>query len=254
MDSLFGDDFDGPGRPTGPFDGPALPVREVREDPSAPADPAEWPATLPSVHQLLREGLELGPITVLTGANGAGKSTLVEALAGAYGLNPEGGGTGAMHATRRTESSLAEHLRLVRGPGAPRSGFFLRAETMHSLFTYYEDIGVGGMMHERSHGESFLSLVEERSRIRGLWLLDEPESALSLTSCLALLDHLQILVEGGSQIVLSTHSPVLAALPGADLYELGEWGMRRASYDELELVRAWRSFLDAPEAFLRHLG
>ena len=254
MDGLFGDDFDAPGPPPGPFDGPSLPVREVREDPLAPADPASWPATLPTVRQVLREGLELGPITVLTGANGAGKSTLVEALAGAYGLNPEGGGTGAMHATRRTESSLAEHLRLVRGPGAPRSGFFLRAETMHSLFTYYEDIGVGGMMHERSHGESFLALVEERSRIRGLWLLDEPESALSLTSCLALLDLLQGLVEGGSQIVLSTHSPVLAALPGADLYELGEWGMRRAGYDELELVQAWRSFLDAPEAFLRHPG
>ena len=158
-----------------------------------------------------------------------------------------------MHATRATESVLAEHLQLVRGAGAPRSGFFLRAETMHALFTYYEEIGVGGMMHERSHGESFLALVSERSRIRGLWLLDEPESALSLSGCLALLGLLGDLVEGGSQIILSTHSPVLAALPGADLYEVGEWGLRRTDYDDLSLVRTWRSFLDSPQRFLRHL-
>ena len=155
-----------------PIDGPQLPLRALREHHLAPADPKAWPGSLPPVRQILQDGLELGRITVLTGDNGAGKSTLVEAIAGAYGLNPEGGGTGAMHATRATESVLAEHQQLVRGAGAPRSGFFLRAETMHALFTYYEEIGVGGMMHERSHGESFLALVGERSRIRGLWLLD----------------------------------------------------------------------------------
>ena len=236
------------------FDGPPLPLRAVREHQLAPADRAVWPATLPPVRQILDDGLELGRITVLTGDNGAGKSTLVEAIAGAYGLSPEGGGTGAMHATRATESPLVEHLQLVRGAGAPRSGFFLRAETMHALFTYYEQIGVGGMMHERSHGESFLALVSERSRIRGLWLLDEPESALSLSGCLALLGLLGDLVENGSQIILSTHSPVLAALPGADLYEVGEWGLRSTGYDDLALVRTWRSFLDAPQRFLRHPG
>lgn len=235
------------------FDGPLLPLRALREHRLAPADRTMWPATLAPVRQLLDEGLEFGQVTVLTGDNGAGKSTLVEAIAGAYGLNPEGGGTGAMHATRATESPLGEHLQLVRGAGASKSGFFLRAETMHSLFTYYEEIGVGGMMHERSHGESFLELVAERSRIRGLWLLDEPESALSLPGCLALLGLLRGLVENGSQLILSTHSPVLAALPGAELYEVGEWGLRRTAYDDLTLVRTWRSFLDAPQRFLRHL-
>ena len=112
MDGLFGDDFDEPGLPRSPFDTPVLPVRELREHPLAPADHAAWPATLAPIRQVLRDGLELGPITVLTGDNGAGKSTLVEALAGAFGLNPEGGGTGAMHATRRTESPLVEHLQL----------------------------------------------------------------------------------------------------------------------------------------------
>ena len=109
-------------------------------------------------------------------------------------------------------------------------------------------------MHERSHGESFLALVEERSRIRGLWLLDEPESALSLSGCLALLGLLNDLAAGGSQIILSTHSPILAALPGARLLELGDWGIREvAEYDDLDLVRTWRTFLDSPQRFLRHL-
>ncbi|WP_114854063.1 AAA family ATPase [Brachybacterium sp. YJGR34] len=237
----------------GLLDGPVLPLREVRAHPEAPADLSVWPATLPPVRQVLEGGLVLGASTVLTGDNGAGKSTLVEAIAAAYGLNPEGGGTGAQHATRATESPLADHLQLVRGAGAPRSGFFLRAETMHSLFTYYEEIGVGGMMHERSHGESFLEIVAERSRSRGLWVLDEPESALSLPGCLALLGLLRDLVGTGSQVILSTHSPVLAALPGADLYEVGTWGLRRSDYDDLELVRTWRSFLDSPQRFLRHV-
>lgn len=232
---------------------PLLPVREVRMHALTPADPTSWPATLPPVRQLLTDGLELGPVTVLTGDNGTGKSTLVEAIAQAFGLNVEGGSTSVMHSTRPSESALGEHLQLVRGAGAPKQGFFLRAETMHSLLTYYEEIGVGGMLHERSHGESFLDMVSERSRIRGLWLLDEPESALSLSGCLALLGLLGELVEQGSQVIVSTHSPVLAVVPGADLYELGEWGIRPSDYDDLELVRSWRGFLDAPERFLRHL-
>ena len=232
---------------------PLLPLRSVHMHTLAPADLTTWPATLPPVRQLLLDGVELGPATVLTGDNGAGKSTIIEAIAGAYGLNAEGGGTGAMHTTRVTESPLAEHLQLVRGAGASKTGFFLRAETMHSLFTYYEEIGIGGVMHERSHGESFLEIVSERSRIGGLWLLDEPESALSLSGSLALLGLLQDLAGDGAQIILSTHSPVLAAMPGADLYEVGQWGLRPTAYDDLELVRTWRSFLDAPARFLRHL-
>nr|WP_271174544.1 AAA family ATPase [Microbacterium barkeri] len=221
--------------------------------PLAPADLRRWPATLVPVRQVLEEGLDLGAVTVLTGENGVGKSTLVEALATAYGLNAEGGSSGAQHATRASESDLGDHLQLVRGAGAPRKGFFLRAETMHGFYTYLEDIGMGAPLHERSHGESFLDLVSERLRIRGLWVLDEPESALSVSGCLALLGLLRELVADGSQIVLSTHSPVLAAFPGADLLELGSWGIRRCAYDDLDLVRTWRSFLDSPGRFLRHL-
>jgi predicted ATPase len=230
-----------------------LPLRRVAEHPLEHLDREVWPATLAPVRQLLDEGLELGPVTVLVGDNGAGKSTLVEAIAMAFGMNPEGGSTGAQNRTRDSESTLSDHLQLERGAGASKRGFFLRAETMHGFFTYLESVGDGGAFHERSHGESFIDLVVERSRVRGLWVLDEPESALSLSSCLALLGLLRDLVESGSQVLLSTHSPVLAAFPGADLYEIGAWGIRSCAYDDLDLVRTWRSFLDAPERYLRYL-
>nr|WP_241990714.1 AAA family ATPase [Cryobacterium gelidum] len=215
-------------------------------------DRAAWPATLAPVRRLLDDGLELGPMTILVGDNGSGKSTLVEAIAMAFGMNAEGGSTNAMTRTYPSESNLADHLQLVRGGGASRRGFFLRAETMHGLFTYLESIGDTGSFHQRSHGESFLDLVVARSEMHGLWILDEPESALSLPGCLALIGLLRDLINGGSQVLLSTHSPVLAAYPDADRYEIGEWGIRACEYDDLDLVRNWRAFLDAPERFLRH--
>ncbi|MCY7290386.1 MAG: AAA family ATPase [Cryobacterium sp.] len=233
------------------------PLRSVSQDPAAPALSRDvWPATLAPIGQLLDRGLELGPVTVFVGENGAGKSTLVEAIAGAYGMGPEGGSTGSRHTTRRSESTLADHLRLSRGLGAGRGGFFLRAETMHGFFTYLEDNPGGNdpVFHERSHGESFLDLVAARSRYPGLWILDEPESALSFTGSLTLLRDLQdILDAGGSQVILSTHSPILASLSGAVIYEVGPWGYRPCAWHDLDLVRNWRSFLEAPDRYLRHL-
>lgn len=216
-------------------------------------DRTVWPGNLTPVRQLVDEGLDLGPVTILVGENGSGKSTLVEAIAMAFGMNAEGGSTNAMHHSYTSESDLADHLQLVREVGTSKRGFFLRAETMHGLFTYLESIGDSGSFHQRSHGESFLDLVASRSRIHGLWVLDEPESALSLPGCLALIGLLQDLVAGGSQVLLSTHSPVLAAYPGADLHEIGEWGIRACEYDDLDLVQNWRAFLDDPERFLRHI-
>jgi predicted ATPase len=231
-----------------------MPLRRVEERTPRSLDRSAWPATLAPVRQILDEGLDLGRVTVLVGDNGAGKSTLVEAIAIAFGLNAEGGSTGAMNQTRSSESSLADHLQLVRGGGASKKGYFLRAETMHGFFTYLESIGDGQGFHERSHGESFLDLVMARSRVRGLWVFDEPESALSVPGCLALIGLMQNLVAAGSQIILSTHSPILAAYPGATLLEVGEWGLRGCEYDDLDLVRTWRSFLDSPERYLRHLA
>lgn len=235
-----------------------FPIRRLTDHPLDPMPRGEWPATLAPVAQILDAGLELGPATVLVGENGSGKSTLVEAVAAAYGLSPEGGPTGAMHSTRVSESVLGQHLGIERGLGSTRRGYFLRAETMHGLFTYLEKNPSASRpdmtFHEVSHGESFLDLVVDRFTKKGLWLLDEPESALSFSGCLSLLAILKDrLDDGGSQVILSTHSPLLAALPGATIYEVGEWGLRETAWEDLALVRSWRSFLDAPERFLRHL-
>ncbi|WP_313813929.1 AAA family ATPase [Glutamicibacter sp.] len=227
-----------------------LPLRRI--EPVLPEEQAlAWPYVLPPVRQLLHEGLELGEASVIVGENGSGKSTLVEAIAMAYGMNPEGGSTGAMNTSRRSESGLHAQLKLHRGAAASRKGFFLRAETMHNFYTYLEASKFETMLHERSHGESFLDLIAERiPHIKGLWIFDEPESALSLGGCVRLLRLMKQLRELGSQIILSTHSPVLAVLPGANIWEVGDWGMRQTPYDQLELVRDWRACMADPRQFI----
>jgi predicted ATPase len=218
-----------------------------------------WPANIPAVAQLLSDGLDLSPgVTFLVGENGSGKSTLVEGIAMAYGLSPEGGSTFSRHSTRASESPLSQALELRRGLGAGRWGFFLRAETMHSWYTYLEqnpaksDVGEP-VFHEMSHGESFLEVIGRRFDSPGFNCLDEPEAALSFTSTLSLIGSLLDLADSGGQVLCATHSPVLAALPGATLFEVGEWGLRETSWEDLELVWHWRRFLGTPEAYLRHL-
>ena len=235
------------------------PLRRVGGDPAYPLSPDAWPGSIPAVRQVLDEGLELDGLTVLVGENGSGKSTVVEGLAMAFGMSAEGGSTGARHATRSSESVLHRHLMLTREPGGPRWGFFLRAETMHSFYTYLEDNPnpyrtPDTAFHELSHGESFLELIAARFDDPGLYVLDEPEAALSFSGALALVGVLQDIAESYSaQAVVATHSPIVAATPGAVLYEVGPWGLRRSSWAELSLVQHWKSFLDAPERYFRHL-
>ncbi|MDJ0313452.1 AAA family ATPase [Arthrobacter sp. H35-D1] len=234
------------------------PVRHVGANTFNTPDPCAWPATLAPVRQILHEGLDLGRATVFVGENGSGKSTLVEAIAMACGVNPEGGSTGAMHHSRPTESDLPSYLQVIRNAGTSKYGYFLRAETMHGFFSYLEDNPNTHKpdidFHRLSHGESFLALITDRFRGGGLWLLDEPESALSFSGCLSLLSVLtQLLDDGDSQVILSTHSPMLASLPGADIYEVGPWGLRSSNWEDLELVQSWRSFMDAPQRFLKYI-
>src|SRR3954452_15615730 len=202
---------------------------------------------------MLVEGLALDQgVTFLVGENGSGKSTMVEAGAMAFRMSPEGGSTQGHHSTRPTESPLGSGLRLQRGIGAARWGFFLRAETMHGWYTYSED-HAGPSFHEMSHGESFLEVLRTRFDSPGFYCLDEPEAALSFSATLALIGVLHDLTERAGQVLCATHSPVLAALPGATILEVGDWGYRRTTWDELELVQHWKAYLDAPGRYLRHV-
>jgi predicted ATPase len=222
-------------------------------------EPSAWPFTLPAI-RALRDPLELDPrVTLLVGENGAGKSTLLEGLAVAVGMNAEGGSQNMAFATRPSHSSLHDALRVARTGARPRTRYFLRAESFYNVATAVDDnvdalAGHGGRsLHEQSHGESFLSLINHRFGPNGLYLLDEPEAAMSPQGLLALMARLHDLAADGSQLVIATHAPMLLAFPGATVLQLDETGIRRVAWDETDHVRLTRGFLDAPDAYLRHL-
>lgn len=229
-------------------------------------DPGRYPFTLPVVRHLAAiGGLELDAgVTFLIGDNGTGKSTVIEALAVACGFNAEGGSRSFRFATRATESCLGEHMVLRWGAAKPRTGYFLRAESFYNVATEIEqlereDPGLlpaygGRSLHERSHGESFLDLAIHRFGPNGLYLLDEPEAALSPRGCLALVCRVGDLVEQGSQFVIATHSPIILAVPGATILQIYANGSIEAvSYDEAEPVILTRAILADPQRFVRHL-
>lgn len=241
-------------------------LRWVELDPDTPT--AGYPYALPVVAALRAAGrLPLDPgVTFLTGDNGTGKSTLVEALAVAAGFNPEGGSVNFRFSTRSSESALGGYLRLVRSPGRPSTGYFLRAESFYNVATEIERLARdpggpdlharygGRSLHERSHGESFLDLATHRFGPDGLYVLDEPEAALSVPGCLALVARIHDLVRAGSQFVVATHSPVLLAVPGATILRIGDDGViSQVTFDEADPVALTRSFLTDPQRFLRHL-
>jgi predicted ATPase len=236
-------------------------VRAFRPSPGLAFDTDAWPATVPAAAQLLREGLEPPPgITILVGENGSGKSTVVEMLAEAYGLDPQGGSILASSLPPRvgpTEPGAEDQLFVERGPaGRAAWAYFLRADTMHSLYTFLEQHpgrGRNERLHELSHGQGFLEILRTRVNQRGFYLMDEPDSPLSFVASLSLVALLHDLAREGSQAIVATHSPVVAAVPGAHVLELGEWGIREARWADLEIVHSWRDFLNNPALHLRYL-
>lgn len=241
-------------------------VRSIRL--ATGSDTGRYPFTLPVVRRLARSaGLALDPgLTFLVGDNGTGKSTLVEAIAVAAGFNPEGGSQSFRFATRATESSLGDQLVLRWGVRKPRTGFFLRAESYYNVASEIERLdqdpgsppllpAYGGISpHERSHGQSFLDLVTHRFGPGGLYLLDEPEAALSPRGCMALVARIAELREQGCQFVVATHSPILLAVPDARILQIdGDGEIEQVGYDEAEPVALTRGFLAQPDRYLRHL-
>ena len=222
----------------------------------------EYPFNLAAVRTLERLALHPG-VTFLVGENGSGKSTLLEALAVALGFNAEGGSRNFNFGTRASHSVLHEYLRVARGFKRPRDGWFLRAESFFNVATEIErlDEGPGGppvidayggqSLHEQSHGESFLKLLNERFGGRSLFILDEPEAALSPQRQLDALRRLHALVRQGSQFVIATHSPLLMAYPDAWVYHFDADGIRRVGYEDTAHFRVLRDFMADPQ---RRLG
>jgi predicted ATPase len=220
--------------------------------------PSAWPFTLAPVAQLV-DGVrfETG-LTFLVGENGSGKSTLVEGVAEAYGMDVRGGHGGRRYASPEAKGPLGEALDLTLGRGSRgRRGFFLRAETAHGVFQFMSEHGVAGYgerhLGEVSHGEGYLQVLEGRFAETGLYLLDEPEAPLSFESCLVLVRVLYDAVRNGSQVICATHSPLLTAIPGAQIIELSDEGLTDRAWEDLDVVTHWRRYLADPQLYLRHV-
>jgi len=218
-----------------------------------------YPWDIPAVRDLSQ--LRPHPrVTFLVGDNGTGKSTIVEAVADAMGFAAEGGEyerPGELPAVPR--ATLGGALAPVLSGTRPRNGYFLRAESFFNVASFVDAGGVfspdrsiyGDVpLHEQSHGQAFLAVAANRFGGDSLYVLDEPEAALSVSGALALLAIVVRAARAGAQFVIATHSPVLLACPGARIYELDGGGIAPCEYDELETVRLTRGFLDAPDRFI----
>ena len=206
-----------------------------------------YPFSLPAIRTL--DFIDLHPkVTFLVGENGSGKSTLLEAMAVALGFNPEGGSRNFNFGTRESHSELHGYLRIAKGYRRHRDGFFLRAESWFNVATEVDRLGVakfygGRSLHEQSHGESFMALMKERFGGKGLYLLDEPEAALSPARQIEAMSRFHDLVLEGSQFIIATHSPILMAYPDALILHCGRDGIRPIAYEDTEHFRITRDFL-----------
>jgi predicted ATPase len=214
----------------------------------------EYPYSLPAIKNF--ETLTLHPkVTYFVGENGTGKSTILEAIAVAFGLNAEGGTANFNFSTHKTHSDLHEKLTLVKGSKRPEHSFFLRAESFYNLATNIDEIGAeqsygGKSLHEQSHGESFFSVIMNRFRGNGLYILDEPEAALSPAKQLALLVRMDELIQKNAQFIIATHAPIVMAYPDSLLYQLNDGVFEAMKCEETEHFKVMKSFLDNPKGML----
>ena len=223
---------------------------------------SEYPYCLNAIKNL--KSLQLHPsVTFIVGENGSGKSTLLEAIAIALGFNPEGGSKNFNFSTHSSHSNLYKFLRISRGVRKPKDGYFLRAESFFNVATEIQKLDEeparappvidsygGKSLHSQSHGESFMSLIMNRFGDNGIYILDEPEAALSPSRQMALLSRIHHLAKNGSQFIIATHSPIVMSYPNATIYQLAEDGASATKYEETEHFRVTKDFLNSYKSSL----
>ncbi len=197
------------------------------------------------------------PVTFFAGENGSGKSTLLEAIAIAAGFNPEGGSKNYIFSTYDSHSELHDALTVIRGTRREQWGFFLRAESFYNVATMEEEYSIGAKtppleLHKMSHGQSFMKLISEKFT-SGLFILDEPEAALSPAKQLELIAMMQMCVENGSQFIVASHSPILLGYPEADIIDFDKEGLPRISYEDTDSYVITKSFVNSREKILGEL-
>lgn len=222
----------------------------------------EYPFSIPAIKTLDQLALDR-PVTFFVGENGSGKSTLLEAIADQCGFNPAGGGKNNLYDVHRSQSALSEYIKLSWWPKITK-GFFLRAESFYHFASHLDEVREGdrkayhayggSSLHEQSHGESFMSLFSNRFGGNAIYLLDEPEAALSPQRQLAFLRILHDLVlEGGCQFIIATHSPILLGYPDAVIYSFDDDSIQEIQYEETSHYQLTRYFLENREKMLQNL-
>ncbi|KTE90405.1 AAA family ATPase [Desulfitobacterium hafniense] len=225
---------------------------------------AQYPFNLPAVRNL--DTLALHPkVTFIVGENGSGKSTILEAIAVAYGFNAEGGTKNFNFSSRRTHSDLSKYVKVVKGTRTPRNGFFLRAESFYNFASNLDDLDSemafgpplinsygGRSLHEQSHGESFFAVFLNRFSGDGVYILDEPEAALSPSRQMSMLSRMHELVGEGAQFIIATHSPIIMAYPDALIYQIAD-DIEQVGYQETDHYQITRAFLNHPQKMLKLL-
>lgn len=197
-------------------------------------------------------------VTYIIGENGTGKSTLLEAIATAWGFNPEGGTKNFRFSTNASHSDLHEYLTLIKGLRKPKDGFFLRAESFYNVASYIDEIDAihsygGTSLHEQSHGESFFSVFMNRFSSNGLYILDEPEAALSPMRQLSMLIRMHELIDEGAQFIITTHSPILMGYPDATMDSLHQEKIQEITLEETEHYQTMKLFFEDRERLFHHL-
>ena len=235
-------------------------LKGIRLNAKEGTDRNHYPFNIPALRDFEELPFE-SPVTFFVGENGMGKSTLIEAIAIAMNFNPEGGTANFNFSTSDSHSELCNHLITIRGAKRNRDGFFLRAESFYNAISYMDTLDRdiydwygGKRLHEVSHGEGFMNMLNHRCRGNSFFIFDEPEAALSPFSQIKMLVRMHQLVKEDSQFVISTHSPILMAYPGATIYQLTENGIHQTCYDKTEHYMLMKYFLNNTDQYLKDIG